>query len=82
MSEPFGLERDGQDDDGAAELTEAAWVSCPHCGEEVEVLVDAGGGPAQEYVEDCEVCCRPWQVRVAIGRDGAPTVTLSTLDEG
>jgi hypothetical protein len=34
-------------------------LSCPHCGEPLETYVDPGGGAAQEYVEDCAVCCRP-----------------------
>lgn len=63
-------------------LASSAWVGCPYCGEEVELLVDPGGGPLQEYVEDCEVCCRPWQVTVRLGRDGFPDVTVATLDEG
>ena len=49
---------------------------CPYCGELVSVGVDAGGGGAQEYVEDCPVCCRPWRVRVTIDRDGHPHVHL------
>lgn len=32
---------------------------CPHCGEPLETYPDPGGGPAQDYVEDCAVCCRP-----------------------
>ena len=32
---------------------------CPHCGEEVDTDPDPGGGTAQEYIEDCPVCCRP-----------------------
>ena len=43
---------------------DVAWVECPWCGEQVELLLDPGGGAVQDYVEDCEVCCRPWQVRV------------------
>jgi hypothetical protein len=37
-------------------------VTCPYCFEQVELVVD----PETEgtYVEDCEVCCRPWQVTV------------------
>jgi hypothetical protein len=31
---------------------------CPHCWAEVSVLLDPTV-PAQAYVEDCEVCCRP-----------------------
>lgn len=64
------------------DLEGAALVWCPYCGESVELILDPGGGPAQEYVEDCEVCCRPWNVRVRLGRDGPPTVTITTLDEG
>ncbi|MDZ7780545.1 MAG: CPXCG motif-containing cysteine-rich protein [Gemmatimonadota bacterium] len=64
-----------------AGLDEAVTVQCPYCGEAVEVLVDPGGGSSQEYVEDCEVCCRPWEVRVAVDQDGTPTVDVTTLDE-
>ena len=38
-------------------------VVCPYCGESVELLVD-GTLPQQEYVEDCEICCRPMVVTV------------------
>ena len=51
---------------------------CPHCGAPVSVLVDPGSGPVQEYVEDCEVCCRPWRVRVRYPYgDEPPTVDLT-----
>ncbi len=33
-------------------------VQCPYCWEEFSLLVDASV-ESQEYVEDCEVCCRP-----------------------
>jgi hypothetical protein len=64
-----------------ADLAEAAVVSCPYCGAEVDLLIDAGGGPIQEYVEDCEVCCRPWLVRVALRGDGGADVDVRTLDQ-
>ena len=67
--------------DRDSESIEAPVVSCPYCGELVEMVVDPGGGPVQEYVEDCEVCCRPWSVRVAFDRDGVPTVSVATLEE-
>lgn len=37
-------------------------VTCPYCGEEVEIFVepDVSGS----FVQDCEVCCNPWLVRV------------------
>ncbi len=49
-------------------------VTCPHCGEAMSITIDAGGGAAQEYVEDCQVCCRPWQVHVRFGSGGATEV--------
>ena len=35
----------------------------------------------QSYVEDCEVCCQPWQVRVFLDHQGGVSVTLGTLEE-
>lgn len=49
----------GPDRDLEAALNDVAYVSCPYCGESSELVVDPGGGAIQEYVEDCEVCCRP-----------------------
>lgn len=54
---------------------------CPYCGEPAEVDVDPGAPGAQQFVQDCAVCCRPWQVRVEPGDDGEPIVTLSREDE-
>ena len=83
MNDPFEPDvEEGDEDELAAELSEAAWVSCPYCGEGVEVLVDPGGGEVQEYVEDCEVCCRPWQVRVILDGEGMASVSVGTLDDG
>jgi hypothetical protein len=72
------------DDDGElpAEpgLETEAEVTCPHCGVTVTIALDAAGGRAQEYVEDCEVCCRPWQVRVWYDAAGSAKVGLLPLD--
>lgn len=32
---------------------------CAYCGEPNEIVVDLSGGEVQEYIEDCQVCCRP-----------------------
>jgi len=60
--------------DGAAQT--GATVGCPYCGEQVQIALDPGGGPAQRYVEDCEVCCRPWDVEVRWDGEGSATVTV------
>jgi len=35
---------------------------CPHCGERISMLLDLSGG-FQRYIEDCEVCCNPVEIR-------------------
>ncbi len=53
---------------------------CPYCGEHVLVQVAPEEAHDASYVEDCPVCCRPWQVQlsrfgehsqVSLGRDDA-----------
>ena len=53
-----------------------AEVLCPYCGEINQLTLDPGSGPDQEYVEDCQVCCRPWRVSVQYGGGGEAVVTL------
>lgn len=62
-------------------MTEPISLVCPYCGEAVELDADQSGGSRQSFVEDCPVCCRPWQVVVARDRDGSWNVTLRTADE-
>jgi hypothetical protein len=53
-------------------------VLCPYCGEEVEVYVepDVWG----EFVQDCEVCCSPWTVRV-VGHGDNREILVGRADE-
>lgn len=39
-------------------------ITCPHCGETIEVVLDLSE-PEQCYLEDCSVCCRPIMLRVS-----------------
>jgi hypothetical protein len=41
------------------------FFDCPYCAETISVLIDPSA-PGQEYVEDCEVCCRPIQLSYEI----------------
>lgn len=52
-------------------------VTCPYCGEEVEMHIeeDVRG----TFVQDCEVCCNPWRLRVRI-EDGERYVDVSRAD--
>lgn len=68
---------DDFESEGDGEAQAEAEVICPYCGEPNLISLDSGGGADQEYVEDCHVCCRPWQVRVHYDDAGVADVWLS-----
>lgn len=49
-------------------------VQCPWCGENFDTAVDPSGGD-QRYVEDCQVCCQPIVLDVAVDQDGHASLT-------
>jgi len=51
-------------------------VGCPYCGEPLELLVDPSA-EAQDYIEDCQVCCQPMEVTVAADPDGYRSVQVA-----
>lgn len=55
-------------------------VACPYCGEPVETLLDSPRDGLR-YVEDCAVCCRPIEFRVALGPGGDLRVEALRDDE-
>lgn len=44
-------------------------VRCPYCGESIEVLIDEEEA-GQQYIEDCQVCCKPITFAISPGFDG------------
>lgn len=65
--------------DGVADLS--GEVHCPYCGESVEITLDPGSGAHQQYIEDCQVCCRPWVVSVNYDEDGTAHVYVDPSDD-
>ena len=53
-------------------MSDVVLVQCPYCFETVEVYVDPE--TAGEMVQDCEVCCNPWQL--VVSRDGAGRMSV------
>jgi|AntDeeMinimDraft_5_1070356.scaffolds.fasta_scaffold135797_1 hypothetical protein len=39
--------------------TEGCDYYCAYCGEVNSTFVDPSQGTTQQYIEDCQVCCRP-----------------------
>lgn len=55
-------------------------IGCPYCGETISILVDLSV-PQQEYIEDCQVCCRPIVFNVAVDEDGDAAVSARSENE-
>lgn len=55
-------------------------IECPYCGEWITVLIDSTAG-AQEYIEDCQVCCKPINIYVTVDAAGIPQVVAQSDDE-
>jgi hypothetical protein len=58
-------------------MTSEISITCPYCAEEVEIYIE----PDTEgvLVQDCEVCCNPWQLRVS-REDGETYVEVTRAD--
>lgn len=55
-------------------------INCPYCGEMITVLLDDSEAE-QQYVEDCQVCCRPIVLRVYEGGHGELGVEVFHEDD-
>ena len=55
-------------------------IACPYCGETINVALDTSI-PSQEYIEDCQVCCRPIIFTVAAVTEHEAQVSVRTEDE-
>lgn len=62
-------------------MSESLPVSCPYCGEMSDLDFEDEGWSRQEFVQDCPVCCQPWQVCLTRDREGDWNVALRTADE-
>lgn len=53
------------------------WIDCPYCWESICVLLnpeDLG----EQYIEDCQVCCRPIEFLITQAGDGEFTAMVSS----
>ncbi len=61
-------------------LLETRKISCPYCGEMIDIVVDCSIY-SQEYIEDCHVCCRPIVLSITIDADGDPLINARHENE-
>jgi len=58
-------------------LEEDFVVVCPYCTEEIEIHIEAD--VAGTLIQDCEVCCNPWLVRIT-DDDGDRSISVTRAD--
>ena len=61
-------------------LQETAEIECPYCGERIYLLIDCSID-TQDYIEDCQVCCRPMNIHVTVNEEGLTQVEVHRDDE-
>jgi len=60
--------------------TQTLEISCPYCGETIEILIDPSV-ESQSYIEDCQVCCRPMSMTVTMDEEGMAQVDARAEDD-
>ncbi len=71
---PHDDDDDDERDPNQVSLEDEANVQCPHCGEWQLLVVDPE--TTGRFVQDCDVCCNPWDVTVSRDADGALSVAI------
>jgi len=61
------------------ELLETS-ISCPYCGESLSVTIETMD-ESQEYIEDCQVCCRPITFDITVNFDGSSSISVRAENE-
>jgi len=55
-------------------------ISCPYCGESIDLFIDCSV-ECQEYIEDCQVCCRPINMSINVSEEGAIQIDVRHQDD-
>jgi cysteine-rich CPXCG protein len=55
-------------------------VICPYCGQTQDIFVDISIGH-QQYIEDCQVCCRPMELSIAVEGEDEISLEARRSDE-
>ena len=62
------------------DFLQTAELDCPYCGETITLEVDCSVS-RQEYIEDCQVCCRPMVLGAVAEQGVLVSVTVRTEDD-
>jgi hypothetical protein len=79
----YGLEPVFEPSEGSTDAALDAYLErqCPHCGETIGSVVDLTDS-SREFIEDCQVCCRPMRVLLEMSTTGVLLgITTARLDD-
>jgi hypothetical protein len=68
----YGLEPVFEPAESAAALGQYQEFLCPYCCENVGAAIDLTAG-SRSYIEDCQVCCQPYELTLEIDERGELT---------
>ena len=57
------------------------YFRCPYCFEEISMVLDDSVSEEQNYIEDCEVCCKPISIRFLISDSEITQFSASRLSQ-
>lgn len=59
---------------------EEHFFQCPYCWEQISMLLDSSI-KSQTYVEDCEVCCNPIQLKVVFEENALIELNTNSIEQ-
>lgn len=59
---------------------EEVFFQCPYCWQKISMLLESYY-PNQEYIEDCEVCCRPILISYQKNADEDISIDVKSLND-
>ncbi|SDW91129.1 Cysteine-rich CPXCG [Lutibacter oricola] len=59
---------------------EEHFFQCPYCWEEISMLLDSSVH-SQTYIEDCEICCNPIQIKPVFNNNKLASLTIENIEQ-
>ncbi|TXE16597.1 CPXCG motif-containing cysteine-rich protein [Psychroserpens burtonensis] len=56
------------------------FFQCPYCWQSISMLIDVSQYQ-QQYIEDCEVCCNPIQLRISTDNQEITSFDAENLEQ-
>ncbi len=60
-----------------SDIIEHIDVTCPKCFENILIQIDKSTGNNQDFIYDCEVCCRPLNIRLNLSGNEIQNIDVS-----